>query len=89
MDDLLVLAPSRWKLRRAVKEINETLHERQLKRHPDKTFVGKIEKGFDFLGYHFGVEGLNVAERTIPAFIEKASRLREQEPRRQRLFLSV
>ncbi len=45
MDDLLVLAPSRWKLRRAVKEINETLHERQLKRHPDKTFVGKIEKG--------------------------------------------
>ncbi|MFT6991854.1 MAG: hypothetical protein ACJASL_003850, partial [Paraglaciecola sp.] len=20
---------------------------------PDKTFIGKISKGFDFLGYHF------------------------------------
>ena len=21
--------------------------------HPDKTFIGRIDKGFDFLGYHF------------------------------------
>ncbi len=30
-------------------------------KHPDKTFIGRIEKGFDFLGYHFGPDGLSVA----------------------------
>jgi len=25
----------------------------KVKQHPDKTFIGKIEKGFYFLGYHF------------------------------------
>ena len=47
--------------------------------HPDKTFVGRIEKGFDFLGYHFRPEGLGVAEKTIADFVDKASRLYEQE----------
>ncbi len=28
--------------------------------HPDKTFIGRVEKGFDFLGYHFGPDGLSV-----------------------------
>ncbi len=30
----------------------------------DKTFIGRIEKGFDFLGYHFGPDGLCVAKKT-------------------------
>ncbi len=25
-----------------------------VEKHPDKTFIGRIEKSFDFLGYHFG-----------------------------------
>ncbi len=33
--------------------------------HPDKTFIGPIERGFDFLGYHFGPEGLSVAKNTV------------------------
>jgi hypothetical protein len=35
---------------------------RGLERHPDKTFIGRISKGFDFLGYHFGPDGLTVAK---------------------------
>ncbi len=50
MDDLLVLAPTRWKLRRAVKAVNQVLDGLDLEKHPDKTFIGRIEKGFDFLG---------------------------------------
>jgi hypothetical protein len=53
MDDILVLAPTRWKLRRAVKRLNQTFTELKLEKHPDKTFIGRIEKGFDFLGYQF------------------------------------
>ena len=39
----------------------------------------RIEKGFDFLGYDFGPDGLGVARATIEKFIERASRLYEQE----------
>ncbi len=39
----------------------------------------RIEKGFDFLGYHFGPDGLGVARATIEKFIKRASRLYEQK----------
>jgi hypothetical protein len=45
---------------------------------PDKTFIGRIERGFDFLGYHFTRAGLSVARKTVQYFLEKASRLYEQ-----------
>jgi hypothetical protein len=44
-----------------------------------KTFIGRIERGFDFLGYHFSPSGLTVAAKTVANFIEKASRLCGQE----------
>ena len=79
MDDIVLLAATRWKLRRAVKAINEVLGVLELEKHPDKTFIGRIERGFDFLGYHFSREGLTVAKATIMRFLERASRLYEQE----------
>ena len=51
----------------------------KLEKHPDKTFIGRIECGFDFLGYHFSPARLTVAAKTIANFIEKASRLYEQK----------
>ena len=80
MDDILVLAPTRWKIRKAVKAVNEVLGSLCLLKHPDKTFIGRIERGFDFLGYHFGPEGLTLAAKTIEQFVERAIRLYEQEP---------
>jgi hypothetical protein len=68
-----------WQLRRAVKLVNQTLGALSLEKHPDKTFIGRIERGFDFLGYHFSPERLSVAKKTIENFIEKASRLYEQK----------
>ena len=81
MDDILILAPTRWQLRAAVKVANQTLGALSLEKRPDKTFIGRIERGFDFLGYHFGPAGLTVAKQTITNFIEKASRPYEQERR--------
>ena len=68
-------------LRGAVKVVNQMLRALSLEKHPDKTFIGRIERGFDFLGYHFSPAGLAVAKQTITNFIEKASRLYEQERR--------
>ena len=47
--------------------------------YSDTTFIGRIERGFDFLGYHFGPAGLAVAQATIERFVERAARLYEQE----------
>jgi hypothetical protein len=58
MDDWVILAPTRWKLRRAVKRVNEILNELNVEQHPDKTFVGRISRGFDFLGYDFSPAGM-------------------------------
>ncbi len=80
MDDILVLAPTRWRLRKAVKAVNEVLGSFCLLKHPDKTFIGRIERGFDFLGYHFGPEGLTLAAKTVENFVARAIRLYEQEP---------
>jgi hypothetical protein len=79
MDDILILAPTRWQLRGAVKVVNQILGTLRLEEHPDKTFIGRIERGFDFLGYDFSPAGLTVAAKTIANFIEKASRLYEQK----------
>jgi hypothetical protein len=56
MDDLLFLAPSRACLRRVVKLLHGQFAPLRLEMHPDKTFIGRIDKGFDFLGYHFDFE---------------------------------
>ena len=42
MDDVLFLAPARWKLRRAVRAVNEVPMSLRLEKHPDKTFIGRM-----------------------------------------------
>ena len=51
-----------------------------MEKHPDKTFIGRIERGFDFLGYHFNPAGFTVAKATIEKFVELATRHYAQEP---------
>jgi len=46
---------------------------------PSWFITGRIENGFDFLGYHFSPEGLSAAEKTIEKFLAHAVRLYEQE----------
>jgi len=51
MDDWMLIAPTRWKLRQAVRVVNQTLERLKLEKHPDKTFIGRSSRGLDFLGY--------------------------------------
>jgi len=41
--------------------------------------MGRTEKGFDFLGFHFSPEGPSVAEKTIEKFLARAVLLYERE----------
>ena len=58
----IVLAPTRWKLRAAIRVVNEALAELKVQQHPDKTFVGWIAAGFEFLGFRYNSAGLTVME---------------------------
>ena len=59
--------------------MNETLAGTGLEKAPDKTFIGRVERGFDFLGYHFVPGRLRLADATMERFVESARRLYEQE----------
>ncbi len=71
MDDWVIMAKNRWMIRRAVKRVNRILSGLKLNKADDKTFIGKIERGFDFLGYHFSPDGLSLAEKTVHNFAER------------------
>jgi RNA-directed DNA polymerase len=43
--------------------VNEVLCSLRLEKHPDRTLVGRVERGFDFLGHHFTPGGLTIAAR--------------------------
>jgi retron-type reverse transcriptase len=84
MDDILILAPTRWKIRKAMALVKATLSHLHLDTHPDKTFIGRIAKGFDFLGYHFLDGALRAAEKTFAKMTETAARLYEQKGHRDK-----
>jgi DNA-binding NtrC family response regulator len=65
MDDLLVLAPTRWKLRQAVKVVNQELAALGLEKPLDRTFIGRVEHGCDGLGYHICPGQVTVAPQTL------------------------
>ena len=67
------------KLRRAVALLNGIFTTLGLEKHPNKTFIGRIEKGFDFLGYCLWPDRLTVAQATVERFLARVTRLYEQE----------
>ena len=67
MDDVAVLTPTRWKLRKAVRVVNRVLASLRLVKHPDKTYIGRITKGFEFLGYAFQPNGLSGGSCDMPS----------------------
>ena len=88
MDDILILAPSRWQLRRAIATMNQQLEALGLVQHPDKTTIGPLARGFDFLGYQFDPAGLSLSVVTRLRHQEKLTRLYEQYHRQLRAYRS-
>ncbi|MGO9621672.1 MAG: magnesium chelatase domain-containing protein [Desulfobaccales bacterium] len=52
-------------------------------KYPGKTFVGKLCRGFDFLGYHFLPGRLSVAYPSFRRLTERLTRLYEQDADRR------
>jgi hypothetical protein len=79
MDDIIVLAKTRWQLRKAIKTVNHYFCDLKLKQHPDKTFIGRTRKGFDFLGYQFSDNYFTISTRTLESHIRRLTQLYEQK----------
>ena len=75
---LVVLSPTRWKLRKAVKIVNRVLNQLMVVQHPDITFIGRISRGFDFLGYWFSSWGITIAGKSYGRMFWQATRFYEQ-----------
>jgi hypothetical protein len=52
--------------------------------NPASALIGRTEREFDSLGYHFRPEGLAVAQKTLYNFAERTIRLYEQGPPAQK-----
>ncbi|RQQ99110.1 reverse transcriptase domain-containing protein, partial [Burkholderia stagnalis] len=82
MDDFLIFAKTRWQLRKAVKQLNQFMDSYGFEQHPDKTFIGKVDKGFDWMGFLFTAQGCTaVAPRALANHLAKLRRLYEQARR--------
>ena len=80
MDAILVLTPTRWTLRAAVRLGQQGLAALGWRPHPDQTCIGKIARGLTLLGDHLRPQGLTVARQTVERFVARARQLYEQQP---------
>jgi RNA-directed DNA polymerase len=91
MDDMVLLARTRWQLRRAIAALHEEIAALGLRLHRVKRFIGRTTQGFDFLGYRIragarlrpSAEGLGFQNGRLR---ERARRLYEREGDWQRLL---
>lgn len=79
MDDFLIFTPTRWKIRKAVRRLNAFFDLGGFEQHPDKTQLGRLEQGFDWLGVQFNAAGATgIAPRALNNHRERCRRLYEQ-----------
>jgi RNA-directed DNA polymerase len=48
MDDVIVLAKTRWYLRKAVRTVNQHFNQLKVAQAPDKTFIGVLKRDLIF-----------------------------------------
>ncbi|WP_436882359.1 reverse transcriptase domain-containing protein [Enterobacter asburiae] len=78
MDDFLILAPTRWSLRRAVRDLKHFMENYGFTLHPDKTQLRKTERGFDWMGLWFKKHGMHsIAPRAVSKHRLQCRRLYE------------
>lgn len=63
MDDFLLLTRTRWQLRRGIAQLAQFLELSGFERHPGKTQTGRLENGFDWLGFWFRPDGVTPSAR--------------------------
>ena len=72
-------APTRHKLRKAIKKMYSVLDDLKVKVHPKKLFIGTTRRGFDFLGYWLEPhKPLKPSQVSLSRLIERSRQLQER-----------
>ena len=80
MDDIVLLARTRWELRRAIAALHEEVALLGLQLHRVKRFIGRTTRGFDFLGYRIRAGArLRPSAEGLRRLRERARQLYERE----------
>ena len=82
---LLILSRTQWQLINARKILYTELHKLKLTTRPEKTDVGLIQKGFNFLGYRITRKGLSLSRMSLSRLRERVRQLYEQTKCQTRL----
>lgn len=83
MDDFIIFTQTRWHLRKAIARLHEFFDLGGVEAHPDKTQMGRMEHGFDWLGLWYAPEGPRIAPRAIENHRTRVARLYEQARHRR------
>ncbi|HDX8594260.1 TPA: transposase [Aeromonas dhakensis] len=79
MDDFIVLARTRWRLRDAVRRLNGYLAADGFSQPPAKTWIGRLDRGIDWLGGWYTTQGrVGIAPNALQRYRTKSLRLYEQ-----------
>ena len=73
MDDIVFFFKTRHQLKKMLKKIYSCLDGIQLKLSNPKTWIGRVDKGFDYLGYRISPEGLTIAQGSLDRLKDKNS----------------
>ena len=65
MDDILFFTKTRHKLKKVIRDVYPILNQLKLTLADDKTWIGRVAKGFDYLGYRIAENELTVAQRSF------------------------
>jgi len=87
MDDWVMVFAKRQDLRKAVKMQYTVLQALGVEIAQDKTFIGKVKKGFDFLGFHCSPIGMRLSQTALSRRDAKIARLYEQGASKRRIGL--
>jgi len=88
MDDFVVLAKTRWHLKKAIRQIFKITADLKLRLHRRfKCFIGRTDNGFDFLGYTIHPQRrLRPSSVSLQRLVQRARRLYEQRGSKERLW---
>jgi len=88
MDDFVILARTRWHLKKAIRQIFKITTGLKLRLHrKTKCFIGRTAKGFDFLGYTIHPQRrLRPSSVSLHRLVVRARRLYEQGGSKARLW---
>lgn len=70
-DDVLILCRSEQQAAEALNHARAALGQLKLELNEEKTHISTFDKGFDFLGFHFGRRGRTIARKSLKAFYGK------------------